>query len=437
MTRHATRSVLTAAITALLVTACGTPQGSPAGSSSPTPSPPVASATGTPASPSASTSTPVPTPTPQPAFDWGTPHQTDLGTDLYAPSFVHSALGFVLADETSLWQSTDARHWTQADSSTQGDEDITIEDIAARDDLFVAVGSESTLDASGEASDSNAVVLTSIDGQHWDRVTDPRFDHAEAHLVAMSAQGVVVFGVSTSGPVIWTSPDGHDWLKATNETGREVANGVSRIVDVDGALTAFVSVPGATEGDIARVDVWQTQGRAEWTKVGELPGSDSAQITTAAYGGGHWIAVGSTDKDPSLPDPWWSSTDAMHWTLGSEPQIAMDAIIGLDGGFVGIGYAGDAPGTACGSGDPYVGLSWTSSDGSTWIPLTQTPGAAILAMAQSGDRLVGLGHTVDDQGATTVEWEATLPKALTAPAPSVAPTSTPAATPSLGNGCGP
>lgn len=207
---------------------------------------------------------------------------------------------------------------------------------------------------------------------------------------------------------------------------------------VDGRLTAFVSVPGTTPEHPLRIEVWQGDGTAEWEKVAELPESASAVVRQAAYGAGQWIAVGQVLDD--IPDPRvaWASSDGIQWHVSrfSLPAAeSVGAFLGYNGGFVVVGSSGDAPGTACGTGAPYLGLTWTSPDGVAWHELPPIKGAAVVAMVTLDDAIVGLGNADAGNNETqVVGWKSTLPPSLavhlTGPNVSPAPSGS-------GGGCGP
>ena len=251
--------------------------------------------------------------------------------------------------------------------------------------------------------------------------------------VAASRQGLVAFGnTRDAGASIWTSVDGVEWLKATNDTGLEVARGVHLVAEHDGRLTAFVGHPGDDPSGLGPVDVWQTEGRAEWEKVGALP-DQSAIVHRAAFGGGRWLAVGFAPrtKPATLPDAW-SSTDGRTWVRTAAPVEAHAAVAGWADGMIVASHTGSGPGETCGGPGPYVGRSRISMNGEDWIVVPPTEGAAAEALFVVGDQILAVGLSARGRGdAVPVRWLAALPRSVAAPAP----TPTPAPTPKS-EGCG-
>jgi len=193
---------------------------------------------------------------------------------------------------------------------------------------------------------------------------------------------------------------------------------------------AFVALPGPTLDESGPVEVWQTEGRADWEKIGELPDPSDAYVHRAAYGGGRWLALGVGAGTRA-----WSSTDGVHWKHAPSPgDQGVNAIVGWAGGLIAAGSTGAEPGETCGGDEPYVGRTWLST-GADWQALPPTEGAAITALVIVGDRIVGIGQAIRaDGGVDPVQWTATL---ATLPAqPTPAPTPTPSPTPRNGDGCG-
>ena len=391
---------------------------------------------------------PSTTPPPAAAFEWGEPVALRGVEDwtVDRPKLVFAKGTFVALDQARIWVSTDATDWDAADSPVDGNEMIEISDVVAGDAGFVAVGTENIdADDDGSPEDGNAVVLISNDGRRWDRIDDPRFRHAGMKYVAISRQGVVVFGYSWGGGAsIWTSADGRAWLKATNPTGLHVAQGVQFIAESDGRLTAFVRSGSPTDDLAGPIEVWQTEGRADWEKVGELPDPSGALVRHAAYGAGRWFALGGTTiADGDFASRVWTSSDGRNWDHAADttsPDGAIvNAIAGWSGGVIAAGSTGSEPGETCGGSEPWVGRTWLST-GAGWQVLPPTKGAAIRAMVIANDRIVGLGLRLgtdpgDHDVAEPVRWSATLPVSPVQSAPTPSPTPPPTPAPSR-DGCG-
>lgn len=129
-----------------------------------------------------------------------------------------------------------------------------------------------------------------------------------------TASGVIGFGRrgDTDAGAIWTSEDGFEWLAATNETGQAVARGLQAVGSYDGRALAFVAE--SAEGPPT---VWETTGRAEWTRVGSLV-DDTAKVRVVAGGARGWVALGSATESANAA---WTSNDGRTWS---------DAVSGAD-----------------------------------------------------------------------------------------------------------
>jgi hypothetical protein len=370
------------------------------------------------------------------SFEWGEPAEmTGMGGQWpERPKLAYADGTYVLMEGSQIWSSADTTAWFEADLPFGGDDFVELNGLVAGGPGFVIVGTESIdADADGSPEESAAIVLTSPDGRHWERLTDSRFAHSGMNQIGRSRQGLVVFGSTLGqGASIWTSVDGDAWLKATNETGLEVARGVQLVAEHDGRLTAFVGRPGGDPSELGPVDVWQTEGRADWQQVGSLP-ETSAIVHRAAFGGGRWLAVGfAPPDDPSNSPDAWSTTDGRTWTRTAAPVEAHGALAGWADGMIAASHTGSSPGETCGGSEPYVGRSRISMSGGNWIVVPPTEGAAATALLVVGDRILAIGlSTRSDRYVIPVRWLVPLPRSVTAPAP----TPTPAPTPES-EGCG-
>jgi hypothetical protein len=85
-------------------------------------------------------------------------------------------------------------------------------------------------------------------------------------------------------------------------------------------------------------------------------------------GGRSWVAWGAVGIH-NLPTVW-TSQDGTRWALALDATAFKDTtvrcLMALDAGFVAVGFSGEEPGTTCGTGEPVIGHTWTSTDGSTW-----------------------------------------------------------------------
>ena len=218
-----------------------------------------------------------------------------------------------------VWTSADGFTWTRAIgvSALSG---ATIRSIAAGSSGFVAVG---------ETGSGSPVIWTSADGSAWARL-QLGSAFADAHLWTVRAAGPgyligggtgtqqisVTGGPASSVPVdaaIWWSADGRTWMKGALR--RSAAGGayVSEIfVGADG-MVAVGSASGGKEGA-----AWTSSDGRAWTPIAAsytgLPSPAPSEPTLPSYtivdNGTHMLAIGTTS---GLVATWWTSTDGTTW----------------------------------------------------------------------------------------------------------------------------
>ena len=297
-------------------------------------------------------------------------------------------------DETSpnsaVWWSSDGSSWTLAQQFPPSDRVLT---LVSGGPGFVAGGTHN----------DDAAVWTSTDGRTWAPVSDPSLTNGVLSQLVTTDGGLVGFGwrSDNQSPRIWTSSDGVGWLAATNDSGMTVAKGLEAVGSYGGRAIAFVSA-----GDKRPPSIWETTGRAEWTRTGTLP--DVAPIDRVAGGTRGWVALGANRA--------WTSADGKTWSKGVPgPDVDMDVIVD-DAGYVAVGYVGSLPGETCGDQRPFAGHTWTSADGRTWqrMPVTKAFRSAMVTKLLAVDRtLLGYGQQISGDGSgdgfPVAEWSDTLP----------------------------
>ncbi len=380
--------------------------------------------------------------TPPPvARSWSKPAKMSGLAGLYSfeqPLLVHGGDGYVLVDGSGagirIWFSTDARRWRVVAAPAHGSEDLTITDVAAGDMGFVAVGYEDIWGgADGSLSDTRAVVVFSNDGRHWQRILDPSFEHN-----SISRVGIVNHTIVAVGEGSWTSSDGLRWERQAGP-GPQLDGFKDALVASDGRLTAFM--PLWKDDRPLGTDVWQTDGTT-WTKVARLPNSKDVRVTSAAYGAGHWLLLGSRDTATDSIQMAWTSEDGVRWDRARYPVPASDdgldgmSLIGHAGGFVAVGWTG-GPGGACGTDSPYTTATWTSSDGLVWHKWAPIKGTGVYAVVVDEGSIVGIGQNL---ALKKVRLKAPLRPSL--PSGSRSPSDSPAIVAQLASswawaGCGP
>lgn len=289
----------------------------------------------------------------------------------------------------AAWWSPDGRAWQLAQQFPMGERILA---LTAGGPGFVVAG----------IGDDDAAVWTSVDGRVWRPVSDASLSHGVIARLIPTASGVVGFGWHSddSAPAIWTSADGIAWLAATNESGLMVARGLKAVGAYDGRAIAFVD-----EGTKAGLSVWETSGRAEWTRTGTLPKVKTME--RVAGGARGWVALNSHMA--------WTSRDGRTWSKAvSGPDVASDVIVD-DAGYVAVGWIGSLPGETCGDQRPFAGHTWTSADGRVWklMPRTKEFSSAMVMHLMIEDRtLIGYGQRFDATSGETMpiaRWTDALP----------------------------
>jgi hypothetical protein len=353
-------------------------------------------------------STGAPSVTVAPADPLTVSWQADDPTGIAAVSTVvgiaRSGDGYVLVAELpyreegttfAAWWSGDGRAWELAQESPIDDRILA---LTAGGPGFVMSG----------FNNDREIVRTSVDGREWQLVSDASLQHAVITHLVTTASGIVGFGhrSDSDADAIWTSADGIEWLAATNETGLVVARGLQAVAAYDGRAIAFVNEDNndETEG----LAVWETTGRAEWTRTGVL--RDAVTVERVAGGARGWVALSPSDA--------WTSRDGREWGQAvAGPDVASDVIVD-DAGFVAVGWVGSLPGETCGDQRPFAGHTWTSADGRAWqrMPVSKEFETAMVTRMMVVDRtLVGFGQRLggDAEAMAVGRWTATLPDAST------------------------
>jgi hypothetical protein len=364
-----------------LATSTSTPSLVPV-SPSPTPSPSQAAPSQEP------TPTPSPLPTEAPfVVKWTEASRIADESFLYSDVRLRAFKGRFLAlvADSMIWISGDALTWEPAlDLRDPEGSSIEITDFAVGDERAVAVGRDQEND--------HGAIWTSTDGVSWERRPDL--------LVAIDTVGTTNTGfVGVGGGILWRSVDGATWDPATDTTSEHIAAGAGRLFSMKGETVVFVRGANGLE-------LWQTTG-ASWSKLGELPKSKDARIFNTTRGPRGWVAIGWNDAGFSV----WFSETGTSWQRADPDTVPQEAsvqsVIALDPGFVAVGYSGDQPGVTCGSGEPLVAHTWTSTDGLKWKEMEQDiPGAAFLALYARSQTLYVLGGKEMIGG---VVWSAPLP----------------------------
>jgi len=282
----------------------------------------------------------------------------------------------------SIWVSDDALNWRPA-FQVEGVDEIT--DLAVTKQRALAIAT-----TYGEMDQGMAWL--SDDGLIWRRGDDLP---AELGSVGATSSGFVGLGDRT----LWTSADGDWWEQATDMNSQHVASGATRLFTIKGETVAFVDAG-------ARLEVWRTTGN-EWSMLGVLPDSKDAFIRNATQGPRGWVALGWTEA--------WFSENGTIWQKARARDVPQQAVvtsvIGLDGGFVAVGFSGELGDVTCGTGEPLVAHTWTSRDGVIWPEMEQSlPDVALMALYARDETLYVLGTRQGKNEGIGV-WTAPIPVA--------------------------
>lgn len=271
----------------------------------------------------------------------------------------------------AIWYSPDGQAWERIphDDDIFGvpttDEDTMLLDVAASADGFVAVGTIFT----GEHS---RAVWVSADGRTWNRFAID-FD---ATSVTATRDGWLAAGGSDGDAAVWSSPDGVNWTQIQSESFHsETHRFIIFDVASDGNTIVAVGGSDALDHREERPVIWTSTDGTQWSRVTDetgtfdIPVGDGIQMVTAGPEG--YVAIGqeriSESGDPGYGAVWFSP-DGLTWQrsrLGDQTAgtaIPAWPVAGTDG-YVLLTNSWTEAGPS-----PQL---WTSTDGTTWT--TPTP----------------------------------------------------------------
>ena len=294
----------------------------------------------------------------------------------------------------------------------------TVEAVASAPPGLLAVGSEYN------GADNDAVVWSSPDGVAWSRVPDPGGVFGGPgwqgmHAATAGGPGWVAVGHDDSGEdwnaAVWTSPDGLAWTRVPHDEALFGGQNDQEMFGVAAAGPGLVAVGVDDESPAAWVSadglVWQKVPSDRFSSSPEFADADKV-LRSVTAGGPGLVAVGSigfyseaTDGD-DLDAAVWVSSDGLTWVLVSEDAATfggpgtqeMSAVTAGGPGFAAVGWdysAGDAEAAV-----------WTSPDGTNW---TRVLDPAVFGgdgdqemhgVAVIGSRVVAVGR----DGANAAVW---------------------------------
>jgi hypothetical protein len=269
-------------------------------------------------------------------------------------------------------------------------------DVAATDDGFVAVGSQTP---------NTAMVWTSTDARSWTIATGLA-DPAGQRLEAVAARGatVVAAGRGPQSVAAWVRVGG-EWTAA-------------RVPGVEGAISAVVATDSGylaggyigPEFGIARAAFWRSGDGTSWTPVPDDPGFADGRVAALAATDAGYVAVGASGSPGSdqLGAVSWTSPDGISWRRApAQPALADAAMLSVAVTPVAIVAVGTTA-----SGDDAA--AWTSSDGLTWTRApdapsfasnsTYSPHAQMSDVVATSDGLLAVGWNSSAANGSAVIW---------------------------------
>ena len=278
---------------------------------------------------------------------------------------------------------------------------LRLQAVSAHADRFVAVGSGS----------NGAVVVTSLDGRHWDRTGDALvLGGTVTDAVLGDDKGFQIGGSSADQPTIWMSPDGLAWSAETLDDSvgaiRSMATGSGHEVVV-GSRSVLDPKSGSARVGAA----WFRDHGGAWKPATLVGTSQSGELTAVAWTGNGFLAI---DGHEVLGSP-----DGVVWRqVSAALPIGATTLLAEGGRILAVGLAADAPGAwtqarlpagttgrilaatyhgglfvAVGGGPAGAGI-WYSADGATWTvgqAIEDGTGGLMLDVAWGRDVVVAVG----------------------------------------------
>jgi hypothetical protein len=271
---------------------------------------------------------------------------------------------------TTAWSTSDGTSWSRisGDGSFGMDGRRFVAQGMSDDGSggLVAVGNSLPTGAGAGATDITATAWHSRDGKTWTRAQVDAASGQEMIGGAVSMGGTVVAG---GNGVAWVSSDGTSWSPVAVPGAQGF---IPRAVGSWGGGFAIVALWSGTGP--TRSAVWYSPTGREWTQAATpLDGFDARGIASV---GGRIVTVGSDSSD--IAEGFavsWTSTDGNTWVKATAPadraSTAMDSVAAVNGSFVAIGSP-DLTATDAVSQSPATLAVWVSEDGVNWLPMSTT-----------------------------------------------------------------
>ena len=337
-----------------------------------------------------------------------------------AQLITHGRTGWLATGPDGIWTSTSGRSWTL--TSTSG---ITPADAGDQTSVLISTG-RGYLAAGQNTAEGTAVIWTSADGLHWQRMAAPQLGMPSGSGVvtditgAAAGGGILLSGhiatttaqshgtgsqtVVTRTPAVWLSTDGGvTWTLAPVPVSHGATNGLAGIA-ADG--TGFVAVrPGnVPAGPNAQPDgvVYASANGTSWRYVSTLTSASGVQIGMVAGGPGGFAALG---RGPGGYMAGFLSADGLSWrsgiSFGPAPASVTGATVTAAGTVLVTGARG-----AAGSQRPYLALAQPGQSARavnvSAVPGAKVPQLSLNAVAVYRNQRVAVGEA----GGLPAVWSA-------------------------------
>ena len=336
-----------------------------------------------------------------------------------APSPGHAARlvtrgrdGWLAVGPDAIWTSATGQSWTL--DSPAG---ISPADAGDRLSILAATG-RGFLAAGQNPAEGTAVVWTSPDGRHWQRMTTgqlglPAYGQTVSDLTGAATRGrdILLSGHITTASggrsaATWLSTDdGATWTGAPVPVDHGATGALAGIA---ASTAGFVAIrpgsrPPGPSAHTADGVVYMSGNGTSWRYVTTLTAANGLQLGTVTEGPGGFAALG---RGPGGDMAAYVSADGVSWRPGIAFGPAPDSVTGLTltrGGTVIVtGSTG-----AAGHQRPYLALA-PPGQGARAVPVAAIPGATVSqvsvdAVAVSGTRRVAVGEA----GGSLAIWTAT------------------------------
>jgi hypothetical protein len=227
----------------------------------------------------------------------------ESGGDAYGPQ-----------NNGAAWVSTDVSHWAKAPAQVSFG-GASLSDIAADANGFVAIGTGQT---------GGVAVLTSSDGLQWTRVDDPNTfppDVSEATAIDEMAGAFVIVGRTGDQPAVWTSRDGHEWVRVASlpESPNTVLQGLA---PGPGGLVTLAIGPAPSDDPtgegLRAVSPWTSSDGKSWRAMSRSPMLSSSGGTAIVHVGEVYLAIGFASNGQASVA---TSIDGASWQTEIIPDL--------------------------------------------------------------------------------------------------------------------